>query len=277
MAIHTKGNNMQTELTNTIQSYWDARPCNLRHSELPVGTKEYFDAVEAKRYKVEPHNWVFADFDKWAGKKVLEIGCGIGTDAVNFARAGAHYTGIELSEVSLMLAQKRFNTFGLEGEFLQGTAESVSELVAGNKYDLIYSYGVIHHAEHPQTIVNQLHKLLKHNGRIKIMLYATHSWKNMLIQEQLAQPEAQAHCPVAHTYTREQLTRMFDQFDITVEQDFVFPYQIEPYKRGEYVLEEHFAHMDAHTYSSMCKHLGWNMLINGVQKTHRGWDDSARL
>src|SRR5688500_9343471 len=90
-----------------VRSYWDARPCNLRHSTAEVGTREYFDEVERRKYFVEPHIPPFAGFELWRGKKVLEIGCGLGTDAVNFARHGAHYTGVELSAASLELARKR--------------------------------------------------------------------------------------------------------------------------------------------------------------------------
>ena len=110
----------------TVAEYWNRRPCNIRHSSAPIGTREYFDAVEERKYFVEPHIPGFADFGSWRDKAVLEIGCGIGTDAVNFARHGARYTGVELSAVSLELAQKRFGVFGLNGSWARCNAEELS-------------------------------------------------------------------------------------------------------------------------------------------------------
>src|SRR5918996_5671341 len=97
-----------------VRNYWDARPCNIRHSPKPVGSREYFDEVEARKYFVEPHIPGFAEFPRWAGKRVLEIGCGLGTDTMNFARAGAQVTAVDLSSKSLELARQRAELFGLQ-------------------------------------------------------------------------------------------------------------------------------------------------------------------
>ena len=84
-----------------VREYWDRRPCNIRHSTKPVGSREYFNEVETRKYFVEHHIPAFAQFERWRGKKVLEIGCGIGTDSINFARAGAYLTVMDISAASL--------------------------------------------------------------------------------------------------------------------------------------------------------------------------------
>lgn len=66
------------DIFEKIKNYWNDRPCNIRHSKESIGTVKYFLEVEDKKYKVESHIPVFAEFNKWKGKKVLEIGCGLG-------------------------------------------------------------------------------------------------------------------------------------------------------------------------------------------------------
>ena len=120
-----------------VSDYWNSRPCNIRHSPKPVGSREYFDEVEARKYFVESHIPQFADFARWKGKKVLEIGCGIGTDTINFARHGAQVTAVDLTEKSLDVARGRAKVFGLDDRitFIQANAERLSEFVPPEKYD----------------------------------------------------------------------------------------------------------------------------------------------
>ena len=88
----TVGQLFSTKTTNDVRRYWNARPCNIRHSPKPVKTHEYSEEVEARKYFVEPHIPAFAEFERWNGRKVSGIGFGIGTDTMRFARVGAAVT-----------------------------------------------------------------------------------------------------------------------------------------------------------------------------------------
>ena len=246
-----------------VRDYWNNRPCNLRHSQSPVGTKEYFEEVEARRYANEPHNYTFPEFDRWKGKRVLEIGCGIGTDAVNFARAGANYTGIDLSAESVKIAKQRFEVFGLTGEIFEANAEELDNVFDPHeKFDLIYSFGVIHHAPRPERVVAHLPGLLKEDGECRVVLYAKNSWKNMLIEANWDQPEAQDNCPQAVTYTKQEARELFRAFDnVHVDQDFIFPWNIEHYVKYEYVKQPWFEAMPDELFKIMEKSLGWHLMI----------------
>ena len=107
----------QPNLEDRIRKYWNTQPCNIKHSASDTGTAEFFREVSERRYRVEPHIAEFAGFHLWAGKRVLEIGCGIGSDAEEFAKHGAEYVGIDLSAESVAMSRQRFDLFGLDGEF----------------------------------------------------------------------------------------------------------------------------------------------------------------
>ena len=246
-----------------VKEYWNRRPCNIRHSDAPIGTKDYFDAVESRKYFVEPHIPGFAQFERWNGKRVLEIGCGIGTDAVNFARAGADYTGIELSEVSLDLTRRRFETYGLNGAFYNLNAEQLTTVIERRSYDLIYSFGVIHHTPNQRAVIGQAREVVRDDGELRIMLYAKNSWKAIMIDGDLDQPEAQAGCPIATTYSPEMIdTLLKGLFRLSsIEQTHIFPYKIEKYIRYEYELEPWFAAMTLEMFKALERRLGWHYLI----------------
>jgi SAM-dependent methyltransferase len=247
-----------------IINYWNKQPCNIKHSSYEVGTRVYFEEVEKRKYFVESHIPTFAEFEKWKGKKVLEIGCGIGTDAVNFAKHGADYTGIELSNVSLELTKKRFDVFGLTGAFFNIDAQDLDALSrVGRDFDLIYSFGVIHHSPNPQKIIDNCLQLLKPDGgMLKLMVYAENSWKKIMIDSGLDQYEAQSNCPVAYTYTNDQIYRMLHQFrNIDIWQTHIFPYKIPEYKQYVYKKEDWFEHMSEEMFRGLEQRLGWHLCI----------------
>src|SRR5262245_38415874 len=167
-----------------VRDYWNSRPCNLRHSPAPVGTREYFDQVEARKYFVEPHIPGFAQHDRWRGKRVLEIGCGLGTDTINFARAGARVTAVDLSSRSLELARQRAEVFGLADRigFVEANAEQLANFVEPAEYDLVYSFGVVHHSPHPERVLDQIRQhFVGPRTIVKLMVYYWWSWKVLRI------------------------------------------------------------------------------------------------
>jgi len=256
-----------TVLIEEVKRFWNDRPCNVRHSSKEIGTKEYFNEVERKKFFVEPHILKFTQFLQWKNKKVLEVGCGLGTVGINFALNGADYTGVELSKESLEIAKKRFEVYNQSGKFYLGNAEELSSFVHIEIYDLIYSFGVIHHSPHPEKIVSQIKKYMNENSVLKIMLYAKDSWKNYMIDAGLDQPEAQYGCPIANTYTKQDVVKLLDGYEVlSIEQDHIFPYQVEPYKLGEYIKQPWFDVMPTEMFETLEKNLGWHLLITAKLK-----------
>ena len=258
-----------------VGAYWNDRPCNLRHSPRPVGSAEYFAEVEARKYLVEPHIPAFADFARWRGKKVLEIGCGLGTDTINFARAGAHVTAVDLSEASLALARQRAELGGLDINFVQGDAESLPALVPLEPYDLVYSFGVIHHTPHPRRVIEAIRPYMHRDSLLKIMVYHRHAWKVLQIlmthgkgafwnlEELVARhSEAQTGCPITYTYTRKSVQELLSGFDILdTRVDHIFPYKISDYTRYRYTREWYFRPLPRSWFRWLEHRLGWHLLI----------------
>lgn len=260
-----------------VAEYWDTRPCNIRHSPKPVGTREYFDEVESRKYFVEPHIPRFAEFDRWRGKRVLEIGCGIGTDTINFARHGAQVTAVDVSQQSVEIARHRAEVFGLEDRitFHCGDAEELSAFVLPEAYDLIYSFGVIHHTPHPERVIGQIRRYVRSGSIVKIMVYHRRSWKALSIlltqgrgrfwalDEIVARySEAQTGCPVTYTYLRRQMSRFLDGFRIKeMYVDHIFAYRVEDYAQYRYRKMWYFQIMPAPAIRWLERHLGWHLCV----------------
>jgi ubiquinone/menaquinone biosynthesis C-methylase UbiE len=249
-----------------------------------VGTREYFDEVEYRKYFVESHIPRFAEFERWKGKKVLEIGCGIGTDSISFARAGAQVTSVDLTEKSLEVARQRAQVFGLEDRirFIQANAEKLSDSVPPDKYDLVYSFGVIHHTPRPERVLQEVRKFVTPESTVKIMVYNRWSWKVLWIlfiygkcqfwklDRLIAEySEAQTGCPVTYSYSRTAGRRLLEQqgFRVTaVMVDHIFPYRIPEYVKYQYKKVWYFRWMPKGLFRVLERAFGWHLCLTAKLK-----------
>ena len=169
------------ETNQQVREFWEQQPCGTSQQavgEAPPGTREWFERVEEARYRLEPFIPSAAQFTRHHGKELLEIGVGAGTDHLQWARAGAHCHGIDLTEAAIKITRARLQMYGFTSDLRRADAETLP--FAGENFDLVYSWGVIHHSEHPERIVAEIHRVLKPGGQFIGMMYGRHSLKVLI-------------------------------------------------------------------------------------------------
>lgn len=152
-------------LKGRVRDFWNSEPCGSRYVDGPHD----FAAQARARYELEPYILDFADFTSARGKRVLEIGVGIGADYLQWLQAGARVTGIDLSQSSLQQARRRCELAGYTPDLQEGDAENLH--FESDSFDLVYSYGVMHHSADVQRCIDEAWRILKPGGRARIMLY----------------------------------------------------------------------------------------------------------
>ena len=147
------------KLEEQAREFWSEAQPGFRFSGSDRRSREFFAEVERHRYTLEPHIHKIVRFERWRDRDVLDAGCGIATDGLQFARAAGRYVGLDFSPVALELARRRFALEGQPGRFVEG---SVLNLPFENKsFDLVYSHGVIHHVDDTQRAVDEFHRVLR--------------------------------------------------------------------------------------------------------------------
>jgi ubiquinone/menaquinone biosynthesis C-methylase UbiE len=153
-----------------VRDFWNSNPCQAKLSSSG-DRRRYFEEISSRRYGGRDwHVPTTAKFDSYRGKDVLEIGCGIATDGLEFARNGANYVGVDLTPHSIELAKERFDLFGVRGRFEVANAEEKLPF-PDSSFDHVYSFGVIHHSPAPEKIVQEIRRVLRKHGTFTVMLY----------------------------------------------------------------------------------------------------------
>lgn len=151
-----------------VQSFWNHVPCGSRGIS-PGDRRAFFRQLEQERYELEPYLKPFARFEDGRGKRVLEVGVGAGTDFTNWVRNGAEAVGIDLTEEGVRLASERLGLESLSAQLCQGDAENLP--FRSDHFDLVYSYGVVHHSPDTPRAVAEIYRVLRPGGAARVMVY----------------------------------------------------------------------------------------------------------
>lgn len=216
-----------------VQNQWNNDPCGSHYvKNATKHSLEWYLEAEQYRYgKYAPWMLEVMEFKKHAGKKLLEIGAGMGTDLAQFAKHGANVTDYDLSITHLTLAQENFKLRGLKGDFHHGDAEELP--FENNTFDVVYSNGVIHHTPNTEHVISEIYRVLKPGGKAIIMVYAEnslHYWFRIVYEIGLKQGKLFNHSigaimsssvelsenkakPLVKVYSKASLRKMFNKFN----------------------------------------------------------------
>lgn len=222
-----------------VQRFWDAQPCGTRQVTGEIGSRDFFEKLEQHRYRAERFIPRLVDFSRWRGHQVLEIGCGVGTDALQFLRSGAKLTALDLSSRSVRLARARARQEGHAARFLNADAEGLPFPDAS--FDLVYSWGVLHHTPDTQAAIDEVCRVLRPGGTALVMLYHRHSLRCLLFYlrqgllrgrplTSLSRLLARYHSesPGTKAYTKSEVRQMFRAFARVRIQPILTPYDTRP-------------------------------------------------
>ena len=155
-------------LKTRVREHWESEACGTRG--LPIGDRlAFFKQLERERYTQEPYIPVFAKFSESAGQRVLEIGVGAGTDFMQWTRHGGRAVGIDLTTTGLALTRERAALEGQNVRLSQGDAEKLP--FRNNSFDLVYSWGVLHHSPDTAGAIDEVYRVLRPGGVVRIMVY----------------------------------------------------------------------------------------------------------
>jgi SAM-dependent methyltransferase len=237
------------------------------------GTRAFFDEVERHRYE-EYAPWMpeVMGFSDFAGKRLLEVGCGMGTDLLQFARGGANVTGVDLTPRSVETSRRHLELYDQIGDFALSDAEILP--FAAESFDVVYSNGVLHHTPDTAGAVREIHRVLRPGGLARVMLYYRHSWNYWfeiilhrgLLRGQLFRGHSPEDImsryvevnegegrPLVKVYSRKEARELFSVFrEVKIE--------VEQLTRPEIYLLGPL--IPAHLFAKLARTIGWNVIIS---------------
>lgn len=213
-----------SNLKSEVRQFWDYDPCGTRY----LNDEEDFEAHARARYALEPYIPEFAQFASARACKVLEIGVGMGADYLEWLKAGAQATGIDMSAASLERARRRCVSAGYSPDLRVADAEHLP--FGDETFDVVYSYGVMHHSPDAGQCLREAWRVLKPGGQARIMLYHHPSLTGAMLWLRYGALRGKSlretvyerlESPGTKTYTRVEIPSLMEGFeDVEIRQVF---------------------------------------------------------
>jgi len=168
-------------LKGRVKAHWEREACGTRYGN-ETDRRRYFDEISAARYRLEPFIPGFADFPGARDKAILEIGVGAGADFQNWCRHARHSTGVDLTEKAIALTRERLELNSVPRErYVLQTADAENLPFEDDSFDLVYSWGVLHHTPDTKRAFREVFRVLKPGGVVKAMIYHVPSWSGFML------------------------------------------------------------------------------------------------
>jgi SAM-dependent methyltransferase len=197
------------DIIEAIRAYWNEHIHDLAIARHPVGTKGFFEELAAYRFEKLDYLPRVVDFSAYKGKRLLEVGCGVGIDLVQFAKHGAIVSGVDLAEVSISLARKNFALHGADGDLQVMDGEQLQ--FGDASFDVVYAHGVLQYTAEAARMIDEIRRVLKPGGQAILMVYNRYSWLNALSRLFGVKLEHE-DAPVLNTYSIREFREMLHGF-----------------------------------------------------------------
>jgi 2-polyprenyl-3-methyl-5-hydroxy-6-metoxy-1,4-benzoquinol methylase len=256
---------MTTRLTAASKTYWDAHPIGAEIVDAEPGSHEFYRAYLNYYDRFYDYKWSTFQYDRYTGKDVLEIGCGLGIDTVKFAKSGANVTAIDLSSVSVNCTRRLLQDSGLPGDIREGDAQRLE--FPDNSFDVVYAYGVLMHVENVDAAIDEIHRVLRPGGRALVVLYHRWSWYWLLVRLSGTNVESEpGDPPVNRVYSRSEVWRLFSRFSSVQVTCNRFP---KPTRRRRGYLADCYNHLFVAAWHliprPLVKPFGWHLIVTAVK------------
>jgi SAM-dependent methyltransferase len=244
--------------TADVRNYWNQHIHDLEISKETPGSRGFFADLDQYHFEKLHHLLHLVDFDGYRGKRVLDVGCGAGTDLVRFAKGGAIVSGVDISASAIALARQNFSQHGLEADLREADGEHLP--YDDGAFDLVFAHGVVQYTPDARTLVEECRRVLKPGGEAIFQVYNRISWLNAL-SKLMKVPLEHEDAPVLGKYSPSEFRGILTGFRETriVEERFPVKSRLHGGWKG-FVFNTMFVGTFNALPRSLVRRFGWHLL-----------------